>query len=66
MGITVEAQGGLLGQRAMGGTASEQVDEDLERTAVMCALDRADVFELIQDRLDQGAYSSTRFEHSTS
>src|SRR5690606_15219142 len=48
---------GLLGLVAIGRQAREQVDEEIEGAAVARVLDLADVFELIDDGLDQGAFA---------
>ena len=50
-------QRGLLGLVAIGDEAGEQMDEEIERTAMARVLDLADVLELIDDRLDQGAFA---------
>jgi len=51
----VEAERRLLGLVAIGNQASEQVDEEVEWTAVTRVLDLADILELIDDGLDEGA-----------
>jgi hypothetical protein len=40
---------------AIGDQAGEQMDEEVERTAVARVLDLADILELIDDGLDEGA-----------
>ena len=58
--VVVEVQRRLLGLVAVGDKASEQMDDEVERTAVAGMLDLADILELIDDRLDERAARASR------
>jgi hypothetical protein len=48
-------EGGFPGLLAVGDEAGEQVDDEIERTAMTCVFDLTHILELIDDGLDEGA-----------